>query len=57
MFMQIFASRPYPSIVQLHGAMLSYLGKHNLQEVYSMFGSPEAGKQFWRELEAKVGAS
>jgi hypothetical protein len=43
--------------VQLHGAMLRYLGKHNLQEVYSMFGSPDAGKEVWAEFEAKVGAS
>jgi hypothetical protein len=57
MCVQIFASKPYPSIVQLHGAMLRYLGKHNLQEVYSMFGSPDAGKEVWAEFEAKVGAS
>jgi hypothetical protein len=53
----IFDSKPYPSIVHLHGAMLRYLGKRNLQEVYAMFSSLQTSKDFWAAFEAKVGAS
>lgn len=56
-FCEIFASKPYPSIVQLHGAMLRYLGKQDLQEVCSMFSSPETGKEFWTAFVKKVRTS
>ena len=51
----IFEETPYPSRLHLYGALLKYLKKQNLEQVYEMFSSEAKAKVFWTGLVEKVG--